>query len=1521
MQEAATDLIDQCSMIIKTEKEEYCHGHPRDIKSTNSANFNEVESQRILSVLEQDKINEFKRENQINIAECHMNLIEWMLYEIIQKENDNELVQSLKNISFIKHPYSKLKMKMNVMKYTPPTNVEKINLSKELVLLIDYFNEHPDLTTLLIIIKSLLLLSEYNIDVLDIDSNHFYREEKLSKCAALDANDFRNINEIASKMERNQTFESTPHVIPISGSFTKLTLYEIHGKANGFIGGVHIKSDNNAVYYETTVKGKDFTDVRIGWGLRGSELSKYSELVGNNKNSFVYEPFSHLLFHNASNGKSTKSGALDDDSPKDTDIINKSMKTDSLPFDPVSLKRDHSNSSNQSVNTEKEDTITDLKDDQAPTSDIDHFDPSLFDTDKDRDIKSFFSFIREEEELNIAKIRKLMIAKGLTFEAIEEFFDDELPNDSLLETILPLEKMDLDAKCDSSGQTITENELLGGIELERSDISIATESKFKSGSVVGCLLLPKIGELVFFIDGILQGAYKVNNEFLNLVTDFGWQPAFYSNKSSILEFNLGQSEFIHRSSVLEYVTAHNELDKSTDITSIKNHSISSFIRFDNSIPNEKDKKGIIIRNVTHDTFKSMTFETSIRLCNFEQSLDSNQTVTGNFTLFSVGEVNTEECDCWFNIGLDNLGCIFLEMRGCERVITSSLVTPNAWSHVALIYNYHRGSNKCNISILIDGNLKFQHEVVASKKNKITKLACKDVCIGDILTSNRPLQQLAHSNIVVDISHVRIWTTSRGFESIMNTLGRKKILGYDSDLVCELTFDEGCGGHIYDISRYKSVLRRKETIDLSENCVWLNMLKEDSESTIFNILHGINRHQEKSNLPLLDTFLSAIIQKIMSTSSKLLNDCTGDIHSTRKFQAIGSGGNYFMNPNEVDLWLIISLLRQIVSLEKRHLHTSLLTSLCRALFKVLEVVFLSIRENKEAKINLLGQLSQQSRDRWVNKINICLIYISSGFSNSLYGLNTLDLVEDAISLFMSGIEILVPSTENQFYLLECLLIKISKDKEELKTKLHADIFSYLANNIIDIPNSKLNAIFDPLLLILSISKESACRYIANLSRIIGESSKLHGMIKPSIRSVIEPPNNNIFQIKAGYKPVMESTIEITIGDIAVRGPDWIYSDEDGGMGNLGVVIEIGNWMEFENSKVKVMWKSGKINSYRWGVNEEQKTYFDICVYSPNRKEDTKSVFKSRKPDIEKEFSRKTLLFTIEEVIDALITNNGNNAISKRSILTYMKENSSIEWQEKNKIMRSVNSLIVKLDARDIVSIYTAFAHAHSNKYVKSNDPTKDLSGSSKIECRSEVMRLKDTYQQRINYFFCLLMTYIIDSKVSDVDNPLRILITGQSILLGISTSEDKVDCDILISRETSQTCNFIRDSFQCTDGNYIYWDWRNGFFNDKSQVASANVNEKVDVTTKLSKFKSETILNDISIDANYVGGNLLVTARSKSVEIIQSGDREWNTCISTTAIHPNTGVYKWYVKMKNFSERRGHCMIGNYYQIFRPFYIL
>ncbi|KAK1947830.1 putative E3 ubiquitin-protein ligase HERC1 [Phytophthora citrophthora] len=71
------------------------------------------------------------------------------------------------------------------------------------------------------------------------------------------------------------------------------------------------------------------------------------------------------------------------------------------------------------------------------------------------------------------------------------------------------------------------------------------------------------------------------------------------------------------------------------------------------------------------------------------------------------------------------------------------------------------------------------------------------------------------------------------------------------------------------------------------------------------------------------------------------------------------------------------------------------------------------------------------------------------------------------------------------------------------------------------------------------------------------------------------------VNEGTKPPSYS---LSPGDSVVRSPDWEYSDEDGGAGNVGIVQEITTWGTHAGKGVRVQWQENGFESvYRYGLN--------------------------------------------------------------------------------------------------------------------------------------------------------------------------------------------------------------------------------------------------------------------------------------------------------------------------------------------------
>ena len=65
----------------------------------------------------------------------------------------------------------------------------------------------------------------------------------------------------------------------------------------------------------------------------------------------------------------------------------------------------------------------------------------------------------------------------------------------------------------------------------------------------------------------------------------------------------------------------------------------------------------------------------------------------------------------------------------------------------------------------------------------------------------------------------------------------------------------------------------------------------------------------------------------------------------------------------------------------------------------------------------------------------------------------------------------------------------------------------------------------------------------------------------------------------------------VGLRVVRGPDWMWGDQDNGEGNVGTVVSLGQDGSLPDGTVWVQWDSGKQANYRAGHSGK----FDLRIF--------------------------------------------------------------------------------------------------------------------------------------------------------------------------------------------------------------------------------------------------------------------------------------------------------------------------------------
>ena len=1008
--------------------------------------------------------------------------------------------------------------------------------------------------------------------------------------------------------------------------------------------------------------------------------------------------------------------------------------------------------------------------------------------------------------------------------------------------------------------------------------------------------------------------------------------------------------------------------------------------------NESNGSGIVVENVHSDSLKTMSFEASVLLAHPSNCFNDITAPTKCFNIISCGNFLSKKSssqnastssgeetklpceDYGCNIGVNDTGAIYFELFGCETISTrAKAFSPNKWHHVAVVYTYHRSTSKSNLSIHLDGAVVHQCEIIGNRKNKTSKLLPRNICVGNVLgCSSRDLS--SKYSWVGSVNQVRVWTVARSNDKVANYVGKSKITGLDSDLLCFLTFDEGCGSTLHDNAATKGIVRSTSTIHIIGNYEWetlpqsfdsippipiikknVEVLKdaELSKSTYdpvnisvymdaLDAAHFYIRAVDASKTPpTKKLLLLAITKKLFLDSFKITppDSSKGKSNMVRQFQNRISTMQSFVSPSKTNLLLLNSLLNNLIIVISTSEETTYLYVLvARCLMNVLRVILREV-SGSDSPLSCLNAYEMQLV---VRKLTITLLKYISGIPIRTELTPSIAILrQEAISTFICGINFFVPQKMNQFFMLECLIMKHFKDKNSLSSSVLHDVLSLLASQ----PSSNDSSIpfvawSDPLVALLSLSPSGSKDLFDALCNHIARPSFLVTIVPFQFRPVLRDHNASPgpFATSSNLKPTNDPSIIPRNGDSVVRGPHWRYGDQDGEAGSLGVIIDVTDWQDKAqpNTAVTVLWKNGNVNTYRWALFDSTASaessnltqqaiekysgfVYDVSIMltptaynnilKNNKTASSTSERSQDKTNLES-YTKKDLQFTPTEVANALINSDeGSDTITKRSILLYIRENSPSEWQEKMSINQPVNTILTKKNFQDIIDLYGQFYNTFSSQINSSATQSMSASFPSdnfnhlSIEPRNKFSTDQKALQQRLLHFLSLLVEYVQAVK-SLPQNDL--LVNLQSMLVGVFEASDSFynpENNVILHKSNHP---LVKEPFDTREGQKMVWNWKTGSWEEVPLSEPRAVSPKD--MSGVASASAKTLIS-LSVDRNYIGANLMVTSRSRSIEIVHSGDREWNTCICTTAILPNTGIHKWYVKIKNFSERRGHCMLG------------
>jgi hypothetical protein len=464
----------------------------------------------------------------------------------------------------------------------------------------------------------------------------------------------------------------------------------------------------------------------------------------------------------------------------------------------------------------------------------------------------------------------------------------------------------------------------------------------------------------------------------------------------------------------------------------------------------------------------------------------------------------------------------------------------------------------------------------------------------------------------------------------------------------------------------------------------------------------------------------------------------------------------------------------------------------------------------------------------------------------------------------GLNIFIPSKVDQLLLLESL---INKKK------------SYLTQNVDDIgdENMPLKETSDSdvslILIIIDLSKEGVdALLLALLNRFVTPEVAWDFIPKPLQQCGLHPPlpSNSISNVDGDIllnvfpdntRADTQSNMEIFVGDVVERGPDWNYGNQDTCL-NLesdaikvssrvfatGFVVKISPWLNcliadlneeenatYERKKkltaieeekekdqreglcVSVQWSHGGINTYRWGVPVIQSlshSTADICSY------DVKKI----QYDSETKVDKKILKYSPGQVFDLLPTNTGD--ISSSEVLEYLKKEASNAWLEANLPKESV------LSEFEVVRLYVQYHYAHGVLFSPKNEvflfedtaggsallniDAKDISKSNAFNriLLSITKFIEDSYSGTD-----ILKNHIKNGDISSVQTSssmipeaaISLLSSFQCLMIG----EGEITQGN-ISKLSMNTCGkghrLASDSFAGIGNAPMVWNWKNGSWN-------------------------------------------------------------------------------------------------------------
>jgi hypothetical protein len=582
--------------------------------------------------------------------------------------------------------------------------------------------------------------------------------------------------------------------------------------------------------------------------------------------------------------------------------------------------------------------------------------------------------------------------------------------------------------------------------------------------------------------------------------------------------------------------------------------------------------------------------------------------------------------------------------------------------------------------------------------------------------------------------------------------------------------------------------------------------------------------------------------------------------------------------------------------------SFLLAVGDCLVKVLRVNVTAVVHSGSSPAAFGLQYSRQhdmNNETFVSRLLVLLLHFVSGYGDG-HGHGRSGGRIEASRAVASGLSIFFPHPSDQAYLLECLL-----------TKKHSEGSNGGGEGGFDLSSG----VFDAVAALSELGNQAL---LTAVLRHLSQPVHAAAMVPPSLRPLLlaSAPSSPSSSAVKPARPRDSVPVDVDFngcvqpGMVVCRGPDWVYQDQDGGGAEAtGFIVEVCDWLGAPARCVRVQWGAhGGTNFYRWNVENpgSSRNLFDVSVlqqpepsqqqqqqqgssvielgseqsssyletppstfsYSASHAASAAAATTSQQEEYAdtgsegSNLGRRPLAYTPGEVQQALI--QGEGTLTKRSVLSYMKEHAPLAWQERHRLTWSLNTLVNRLAAQDTAELYTAFYSAfglaETPAPVKRKGGVGERGGTGGGDAgRAEAL---DAHSAQLVQLMSLLMmesdSSTADECSRDVNEPgnnkgqstssysfallglLQSCLTGT--LGGIPVKEDlsrasSVPIPVRASLSTSLPSSYLSASFQHV--NYekgLSWNWDSGRYgtltpsSSSSPAATALVDASFDTGT-------------------------------------------------------------------------------------------